>query len=303
MSPLTLALLGAACWLGAVVATVSGLTGARRPPAPAATLERHLRALWNGSGRSARARRSHRVIMLAGLAAGAFGWLATGLPIVGLLVAAAVPGAPWLFNVGRAEKEAMVRIEAVGEWARRLKDVSVIGMGLQQAIVASAGTVPADIADEVRDLAVRLQAGVDPRVALARFADDIADAVCDQVVAALTLHLSDRGDRLGEVLTSIASAAGAEVATRREVEAKRTQSRFAVRFLTVVTLATLGYGLVRPDYMRPYASPLGQLVMAVLGVAFAGILLWVRSLSKPERAPRFLNPAWRGTSPAGTGAT
>ncbi len=162
-------------------------------------------------------------------------------------------------------------------------------MGLQQAIVASAGTAPADIAEEVRDLAVRLQAGLDPRRALLLFADDIADAVCDQVVAALTMHLSDRGDRLGEVLTSIAQAASAEVATRREVDAKRTQSRFAVKFLTIATVLTLAYGAIRPDYMKPYGTPLGQLVMALLGTAFVAILLWVRSMSQPERTMRFLN--------------
>jgi Flp pilus assembly protein TadB len=211
-----------------------------------------------------------------------------GLPAAGLLTMLAVPGTPWLFHVGRAERAAIARIEAVGEWARRLKDVSMIGTGLQQAIVASAGTAPAGIAEEVRDLAARIQAGVDPGHALLLFADDIADGVCDQVVAALSLHLRDRGDRLGEVLTSIASAASAEAATRREVDAKRTQSRFAVRFLTAATVATLGYGVIRPSYMRPYATPGGQVVMALLGAVFVAILLWVRSMSRPERSIRFL---------------
>ncbi|HEY2791006.1 MAG TPA: secretion system protein, partial [Micromonosporaceae bacterium] len=157
-------------------------------------------------------------------------------------------------------------------------------------IVASAGTAPAEIVEEVRDLAVRLQAGVDARIALGMFADDISDAVCDQVVAALTLHLSDRGDRLGEVLTSISGAAAAEVGTRREVDAKRTQSRFAVKFLTIATLLVLGYGVIRPSYMAPYATPMGQLIMVVLAACFVGILLWVRSMSKPEVQARFLSP-------------
>jgi len=289
MTPGVLAGAGAVLWLAAVVAMIVGLIGTHRPPGPGADVTTRLRRWWDGTGRSARDRRAHRATLIGGLVLGILAWLVTSLPIVGLLIAISVPGAPWLFTVGKAERDAITRVEAVGEWARRLKDVSIIGMGLQQAIVATAGTAPADIADEVRDLAVRLQAGVDARVALARFADDIADAVCDQVVAALTLHLSDRGDRLGEVLTSIAAAATAEVATRREVEAKRTQSRFAVRFLTVTTLLTLGYGLVRPNYMKPYESPLGQLIMGVLAIAFIGILLWVRSMSKPEHTARFLD--------------
>jgi hypothetical protein len=108
-------------------------------------------------------------------------------------------------------------------------------------------------------------------------------------VAALILHLTDRGERLGDVLGSIASAAAAEVATRREVEAKRTQPRFAVRFLTGMTLLTLGYGLVNPDYMRPYSTPGGQFVMVILGGGFVALLAWVRSMSLPPRPVRFLS--------------
>ena len=74
------------------------------------------------------------------------------------------------------------------------------------------------------------------------------------MVAALILHLTDRGDRLGDVLGSIASAAATEVATRREVEAKRTQPRFAVRFLTAMTLAIIAYGLINTEYIPPYGS-------------------------------------------------
>ena len=129
--------------------------------------------------------------------------------MVGLLVAVAVPGTPWLFGVGKAEQRAIARIEAVGEWTRRLKDVSGTGQGLQQAIIGTIGSVPPGVEDEVRLLAARLQAGWMARSALLAFADEIADPVCDQVVAALILHLSDRGERLGDVLGSIAGAASA----------------------------------------------------------------------------------------------
>lgn len=286
-----IALIGAAQWLAATAVMAVSLAGTTRAVGPPSGAGLAVRRLLTGTGRSAKERRTHQATLILAVAVGVLAWLFTGLPIVGVLVLLAIPSAPWLFNVGKAEHDAIERIEAVGEWARRLKDVSIIGMGLQQAIVASAGTAPAGIVDEVRDLAVRLQAGVDARLALAMFADDISDAVCDQIVAALTLHLSDRGDRLGEVLTSIAGAAASEVATRREVDAKCTQSRFAVRFLTIATVLTLAYGAIRPSYMHPYASPRGQLIMAVLGGAFVGILLWVRSMSKPEMSPRFLNAA------------
>jgi hypothetical protein len=282
---------GVVFWLAATIAMGFGLVGTSRPPGPPSGAVLFLGRLWRGSGRTERARRTYRATLIGGVVVGVLVWLVSGQVLFGLLVMIAVPGAPWLFQVGKAEQAAINRIEAVGEWARRLKDVSVIGMGLQQAIVASAGTAPAAISDEVRELSVRLQAGMDARAALASFADQIADPVCDQVVAALMLHLTDRGDRLGEVLTSIASASAAEVATRREVDAKRTQSRFAVRFLTLTTLGTIGFGAIRPDYMKPYETAFGQVVMVALSAVFITILLWVRSMSQPEKSPRFLDSA------------
>jgi hypothetical protein len=55
-----------------------------------------------------------------------------------------------------------------------------------------------------------------------------------------------------------------------------------------MTLATLGYGLVNTEYIRPYGTPGGQLVMAVLGAAFVALLVWVRAMSQPPTPTRFL---------------
>ncbi|MFI7604661.1 type II secretion system F family protein [Micromonospora sp. NPDC049366] len=278
---------GAACVAGLVLAVVA-LVGTRRPPGRRPGAGLGLARLWQGSGSTPGERHAHQALLVGAAAAGALAFLLTGLPVVGLLVAVAVPGTPWLFNVGRAEQRAIARIEAVGEWTRRLKDVSATGQGLQQSIIGTVGTAPEEIEEEVRLLAARLQAGWLARSALLAFADEIGDPVADQVVAALILHLTDRGERLGDVLGSIAGAAAAEVATRREVEAKRTQPRFAVRFLTGMTLATIAYGLLNTEYIRPYGSPTGQVVMAALGAAFVGLLAWVRSMSQPRRPARFL---------------
>jgi Flp pilus assembly protein TadB len=275
---------------GGLVLGLVAVVGTRRPARPPSAPRRALVRLWQGPGGSRREQRLHRTLLVAAGVAGALAWLLTGLPVVGLLVAAAVPGAPWLFTVGRAEQRAIARIEAVGEWTRRLKDVSTTGQGLQQAIVSTVATAPDEIGEEVRTLAARLRAGWHPRIALLAFADEIGDPVADQVVAALILHLSDRGERMGEVLGAIAAGAAAEVATRREVEAKRTQPRFAVRFLTGMTLLILGYGLANPGYMRPYGTPVGQVVMAALGATFVALLVWVRAMSQPPRPARFLAP-------------
>ena len=123
------------------------------------------------------------------MVAGALAWLISGMPVIGVLVAIAVPGVPWLFTSGRAEQRGIARVEGLGEWTRRLKDVSNMGQGLQQAIVTTAATAPEEINDEVRVLAARLRAGWSPRAALLVFADEIGDPVSDQVVAALIPQL------------------------------------------------------------------------------------------------------------------
>ncbi|MDR7322234.1 Flp pilus assembly protein TadB [Catenuloplanes niger] len=282
------ALAGAAIVGGLILAGVA-LLGRPGPAGPESRLMVRARRLWNGADPSAAGRRRHHAVIVAAFAGAALAWLLTGLPVIGVLVGIAIPGAPWLFTVGRAEQRSIARVEALGEWTRRLKDVSNIGQGLQQAIVSTAATAPETINTEVRTLASRLRAGESPRDALLQFADEMGDPVADQVVAALILHLTDRGERLSDVLASIAAGAAADVATRREVEAKRTQPRFAVRFLTVVTLLVLLLGLFNPSYMRPYGSPLGQIVMAALGAMFVGLLAWVRGMSTPPPVPRFLH--------------
>ncbi|BCB86159.1 type II secretion system protein [Phytohabitans suffuscus] len=283
-----IALLSGAACVGGLVLAVMSIVGTRSPVKPPSPISRRLSHLWNGTGRTAAQRRRHRTVLVSAIVAGALAWMVTGLPMVGLLVGIAVPGAPWLFGVGQTERRAIARIEAVGEWTRRLRDVSSTGQGLQQAIIATVSTAPEEIGDEVALLAARLQAGWHARDALLAFAGHLGDPMCDQVVAALILHLSDRGERLGDVLSSIATAAAAEVATRREVEAKRTQPRFAVRFLTGMTLLTLAYGLLNPQYMEPYGTPTGQVVLVVLGGTFVALLAWTRTMSLPPAPVRFL---------------
>jgi Flp pilus assembly protein TadB len=277
-----LAQIGGVLAMAGVALGVLAIAGSSRPPRPRTWLRRLV------ARRSDRERRVRRIVLVGACVGGCLGWLVTGMPVVGAVIAVAVPGAPWLVTVGRSERRAIARVEAVGEWTRRLKDICGTGVGLQQAIVASTATAPDGIEDEVGMLAARLQAGWQPRNALLQFADSIGDPVCDQVVAALILNLADRGEHLGDVLSSIASAASAEVASRREVDAKRTQPRFAVRFLTGMTVLTFGYGITRDEYMRPYATPTGQVVLAVLAATFVALLLWVRRMSLPPRAARFL---------------
>lgn len=250
--------------------------------------------IWRGRSRSRAEQRRHQVLLVAAVVAGAAGWLLTGLPVLGLVIGAGVPGVPWLLAAGGSEKRNIARVEAVGEWTRRLRDVAGTGAGLQAAIVSSSATAPEAISEDVRLLAARLQAGWNGSDALARFADEIDDAVCDQVVAALLLHLRDRGDRLGAVLGSISEATAKEVSTRKEVNAERASARFSIRFMVVFTILAVVIAAFSGDYMEPYTSGFGQVFLAGLCSAFIGLLVWARSMSLPARSPRLLSRAAGG---------
>jgi Flp pilus assembly protein TadB len=252
---------------------------------------------WRGPGRRPADQRRYRVAATAALIAGAATWLLSGLPVLGLVVAAAVPGVPWLLAAGRLERRAIERVEAIGEWTRRLRDVAGTGAGLQAAIVSAAATAPPAIEDRARMLAARLQAGWHARNALLAFADELEDPVCDQVVAALLLHLRDRGDQLGAVLTSISDATSKEVRMRKEADAERASARLSIRFMVGFTVVSVAVAAFSGDYMAPYATGQGQIIMAGLAAIFIALLLWVRSMSRPERAPRLLGRPQQGGGP------
>ncbi|HLV57800.1 MAG TPA: type II secretion system F family protein [Natronosporangium sp.] len=282
MTALLLAAAVAALATGGLLLVVAGLRGA---PAgsPGGGPSGRGRRWWSGRVRPTGRRVRTALAVGAGLAAYAL----TGVPGVGLLAAAAVPGLPWLWQVGHAEQVAIARMEALTDWIRRLRDQLATGSGLVSAVVATAAAAPAPVADAVRGLAVRLRAGTDPAGALRAFAADLADPVADQVVAALLLHLRDRGQHLQEVLSAVAADAATQVALRREIHARRTQARATVRFMTVFG-AVVVLVLARTDLLAVYTTPAGQVVLVALSAAFVGTLAWVRAMSRPAPQPRFL---------------
>lgn len=289
MNPQLAAALVGAGLAASLALGISALVGTDRPDRPPSRLAMRLRWIWFGSGTDRQAQRRHQRWVIAAMSAGILGWLISGLPVAGALLAVAVPGIPWLLSAGKEEQRGIARVEAVEAWTRRLRDVEDRGVGIQEAIVDTASNAPAAIAGPVQLLAARVEAGWKPEAALYEFADTLRDQVSDQVVAALALHLSDRGARLTDALTGIAEAAAEEVATRRETTAKRARARFQIRFLTVGSMVLVAVGLASSEYTAPYAELRGQVVLAVLAAAFVGCLWWARSLSLPPVDSRFLS--------------
>ena len=305
MSPATLAALAAAALAAGLPLIIVGVVGTRGPAAPPTATGSRIATIF-GIGLPPRRRHARQALLVLTLAATAGVWLLTGWPVGGLIAGLAVLGAPWLLTVGASERHMIARLEAVETWTRRLKDLVRTGHGLVSAIVTSARTAPTAITAEVSALAAELQAGAGPRQALERFADALGDFKSDEVVAALQLHAGDRGQRLSDVLTSVATSAAHEVTMRRGVAAKRAEPRFVTRFMTGLIAIVLVVVFANSTYAKPYSQLVGQLVLFAATVLLVGLLAWIRHLTQPPRRRRFLStmtntsPTTPAPDPAGT---
>jgi Flp pilus assembly protein TadB len=223
--------------------------------------------------------------------AGAVAWLLTGWPVAGLILALTVWGLPIVLSTSRVAAAGIDRVEALEEWTRRLSDVLVVGVGLEQAITATVRTCPAPIESEVSALAARIAARWPTEDALRAFADDLDDATGDLIAASLILGARRRGPGLARVLVAIADAVAEEVAMRRKVEAERAKPRATARAVTLITLGVVAVGALNGTYLAPYGTPLGQLVLAMITLGFVGALGWMRALTLSTPEPRFLTRA------------
>ncbi|MEV4924410.1 type II secretion system F family protein [Streptomyces roseoverticillatus] len=211
-------------------------------------------------------------------------WLVAGIA-AGLLVFV------WdrLFGGAAEERSAMRRIEALAAWTESLRDTIAGAVGLEQAIPASArGAAPA-LRPHLDALVDRLRARTPLPDALQTLADEIDDASADIIVAALILNARLRGPGLREVLGALAKSAREEVDMRRRVMAQRASTRRSVQIVVGVSVAfVLGLSVFNREFVSPYGSPLGQLVLACVCGLFGLGFWWLRKLSRIETPDRFL---------------
>lgn len=281
-STVLLGALAGAGLVAGVVLIVMALTD-RRPampgPSSAPAAIRRLRATWQSPAHGARNRTLRRVRYGLAPTVGLVVWLVSGWPVAGLITAAVILAVPTLFGTTREARHALDRLEALESWTRRLADLRSAGGGLEQALAASLKTCPEPIRPDLAALVARLRAGWHAETALRQFADDLAEPAGDLVVAVLLLEAERRGTGVARVLGDLADTVAEEVAMRRKVEADRAKPRTSARVVTAITFLAVAVGAVNHAYIQPYGTPLGQLVLAALGVAVGGCLWWMRRLA------------------------
>jgi Flp pilus assembly protein TadB len=110
------------------------------------------------------------------------------------------------------------------------------------------------------------------------------------VAANLILGARRRGAGLASVLEGLAESVAADVRARRQVEADRAKPRATARWVTLISVGVLVILAVSGTYVRPYQSPLGQVVLVVLLSLYIATLVWMKRMALGRAMPRFLSP-------------
>jgi Flp pilus assembly protein TadB len=270
---------------GAMIAGGLGLAvlGLRRRPVPPPRPGTR----WRWPGWVARMPRWRRVATVAAFVAGLVAAVATGWVLLVVLLPLAVVGLPVLLATSDAG-DRIARMEAIAEWTRNLSGVLTAGQGLEQALQSSLRSTPDAIRPQVAQLVGRLRARWSTEAALRALADDLDDATGDLVVAALILGSRKRGDGLARVLNGLAESVADDVRVRRQLEADRAKPRSTARTVTLLSTGALVALALSGEFLAPYGSPLGQLLLAVYLAAYLGCALWLRSLAATPSPARFV---------------
>ncbi|MFJ8133387.1 type II secretion system F family protein [Streptomyces hydrogenans] len=305
MNTSQLALVAALCAVVAVLAVFAAVREARGrvvdPTKPASRM----------SGRIQRARaglpdkwqRRWRHLLTAAGIVTLVVWAWTGWPVHGLLAGAAVLGLPYVLNPGTAASLRIERLEALGQWLNHLAGIHQAGISLPQTIRASAKAAPAPIAANVQALSSRLRSGMEAEDAFALLADELADGVSDHVVLLFQSHAVYKGPGLSDALEALAVTIHQQAADARDIEADRAKVRKSSRMVSMVICVVVIGCMLNDAWSGWYQSPMGQLVLAGLGGAFAYTLRWLRTIARTEPDPRLIDPLPASTLLALTGGT
>lgn len=238
--------------------------------------------------------RQSRQRLVACVAAGLVALVVTRWPVAA--IAAGVAG--WLLagpNAGAARRREAEQTEAIALWAEMLRDAMGTGRGVEGVLVATAGVAPLPIRPAVEALAGRLQPARngDRRVtldeALGQLAVDLAHPLGDLVVTALRISAAEGATRVRDVLADLATAAYTSAESTRRIDVARARPRAAMRYTAGLIGGFVLLLLVfSRDYLEPYGSPVGQLVLALVAAYWAVGLWWMHRMGRSDPTPRWL---------------
>ena len=273
--------------VAAVLLLVSGLTPvdpADQPP----VRRRTAGEVWaQYSRRPAGQAGRRRDLTLAGsMAAGVVLFAVTGWLLLILLVPVAALALPKL--LGRPPGNDLHLLEALDRWVRAIATTLPVGRDVIDSIRVSLGSAPPLLAGDLAVLVDELNSRVTAPEALTRLADRLDNPESDAVIASLILATRRSGVGLSTSLNQLADNIQDRLRALREVERERDLPRSRVQQITVIACLMVAAAAFLGDYLRPYGSPTGQLILTVLVAAFVGCLWQMHRMTVPRRRQRIL---------------
>jgi tight adherence protein B len=229
------------------------------------------------------------VSLLTGVLAFLVGALVTGAPLVAVVPAMVVTGAPGAWYARRRR----LRIRAVREsWPDGLRDVAASvasGRSVTQALESLGAAGPAPLREAFAGFGSAARAfGTTP--ALRVVADDLADATSDRVIEVLVLAHERGGRIVTEILDDLVSGTTRDLKVLDEIESEGLEMRINAAAVVVLPWSVLVLLCIRGGAFRDfYTSPAGFLVVLVGALMSGAGYLWIRHLGRGHDEPRVLS--------------
>jgi Flp pilus assembly protein TadB len=255
------------------------------------------------------ARVSREQLIRAGAALGCAALVGalTRWPVAAVLAGVGAYVLPSALTGTRAQRDALARTEAVAAWAEMLRDNLSTAAGLEQTILVTAPFAPPAIAADITALAAAIRHGTRLPAALAELRERLDDPTAHLIVRALQQAAQRQSRQLAELLSELARRARDRATLRLRIAPGHARIRTNARIIVGFTL-TMAAGLVvlNRQFLTPYDTPTGQLVLLVVGAVFtagfAGIARLARAgLDTPARAGTAGSASAAGASAAGSG--
>jgi len=195
-----------------------------------------------------------------------------------------------------ARRRVEARTDAIAQWCEMLRDAAGTARGIEGILAATATSAPEPIRPELARMSRDLQREPLTTV-LDHLAVDLAHPIGDLIVTALRVAANAGSRRIAGVMANLAEAAHHEASMRRRLEVARARPRATLRLVVAIVAVFVG-GLVlfARDYMAPYGSPLGQVVLVFVGAYWAMGFWWMSRLGHVPEVERTVLPTGTGTA-------
>ena len=215
-------------------------------------------------------------------------WALTGWTVAAATIAAVATMASVAVRRHGKRRDERAIVDAIAVWTEQLRDTLAGSNGLEQTIIATAAHAPAALREPLERL-VATMSYAPVTQGLSRFARDVDHPTADFVVAALSTAATRQVRELGALLGHLASCARDEARMHTRIWVGRSRTRSAVRTIASVVVVFVG-GLVvlSPEYLAPYRSAEGQIVLSGVVLVFFGALLAMQRLAIVVAPDRFV---------------